>query len=277
MNRPPDRSAFTLIESLVVIAIVAFLIGLLLPAVQKARQAALRLRGKNQLRQIGIGLHHFAHTRGHLPGFVSVSQPNSRDKPPLSAILPFLEAREEEKSTFYLGPADPTVTTLPVKWNREPGDSSYAVNMVGFLGLPDWNTGFPDGSSNTIALAEHYARCGPGALYNFLYSLHYNSVCPPDWSRLNEQRRATFADSYYGDVVPVPDGVNAVCPSRPGATFQAVPRAEDCDPSLPQTAFSGGMLTLHFDGAVRVVTIGVNPAAFWAAVTRDGGETVILD
>lgn len=94
--------AFTLVELLVVIAVIGILLALLLPAVQAAREAARRMECANHLKQIGLALHSYETALRSFPPAYTRSYDDSgwpRDHFVLSFLLPYLE-RQSEYSLF---------------------------------------------------------------------------------------------------------------------------------------------------------------------------------
>ena len=124
-NRPLGLPGFTLIELLVVIAIIGVLVGLLLPAVQQARESARRISCGNKLKQLGLAALNYVDVRGRLPytnkrlsgGWgQSVNHKGSF----LVQMLPYME-----QNTLYDG-LDFTSNTQDVEWQVVGGKPLYA-------------------------------------------------------------------------------------------------------------------------------------------------------
>jgi prepilin-type N-terminal cleavage/methylation domain-containing protein/prepilin-type processing-associated H-X9-DG protein len=143
-HRQRQRRGFTLVELLVVIAILGVLLGMLLAAVQKAREGANRATCKNNLRQMGLALHICESTNGWFPpSSVTAAVPEAgvTGASPSSSwvpfILPFLEQNnlslEYDLNKPWYDPANHTaaMTPLPIMICPSSQDHKRTDNYVG--------------------------------------------------------------------------------------------------------------------------------------------------
>jgi prepilin-type processing-associated H-X9-DG protein len=188
-----------------VIAIIAILIGLLLPAVQKVREAANRMKCQNNLKQIALAAHNCNDTQGRLPPAAG-TYGGAYFAPLFFHLLPYVEQDNVWKQANVVGfivplwetpgggsglqylrqtpipsykcPSDPTLgENIATDWL--PGDSCYAGNFQVFGdrnnpnsrgnqffdGRARISSTFTDGMSNTVLFAEKAAYC-PGTKRN---------------------------------------------------------------------------------------------------------------
>ena len=197
MKGHKKRLGFTLIELLVVIAIIAILIALLVPAVQKVREAAARTQCTNNLKQVGLGCHNFESTFKRLPplygGASGTAAINSQKFPNIWGsthvfILPYIEQDNLYKSlgpgsppiydatkyptgapaqlkavATYTCPADPSMSDGIVSGAITPangGGSSYAANAQVFAPLAD------EGGVQPFTAAAGTMRAGGAGVTN---------------------------------------------------------------------------------------------------------------
>ena len=141
------QSGFTLIETLVVIAVIGLLVALILPAVQAAREAARRVQCVNNLKQLGIAL------RGHVDSFgtyPSGSGTRYGNGSYLVPLLPFIEQRvaydainfTDTSVSSLLNNSNATVEVMDVSCFVCPSEpkSSEPIKRTNYAG----NAGFPD-------------------------------------------------------------------------------------------------------------------------------------
>jgi len=246
MRKDRIRMGFTLIELLVVIAIIAVLIALLLPAVQQAREAARRSQCKNNLKQIGLGLHNYLDTYGVFPigslfGLSTAYAPYSSSQTLWSArLLPFVDqAPIYNQINFNVHPAsaDPNNvalarTELPVyRCPSDPGNrgtltSGYQYGPLNYLACVGGGGGNYDDERGGGGSGNAPTFTVPGG-----NSTWY--ACPQN----NDTQRGIFSANSHAKMSSITDGSSNTAAIAEGRV--AVPRYKqtsatgdsNCNPS----------------------------------------------
>jgi prepilin-type N-terminal cleavage/methylation domain-containing protein/prepilin-type processing-associated H-X9-DG protein len=207
-----SRGGFTLVELLVVIAIIATLIGLLLPAVQSAREAARRTQCKNHLKQLGLGCITHLDARKHLPsgGWSKhyTADPNRGTGPdqPGSwyyAILPYMEEQALADLGKGLSVTTGAFRTASNQLHQTPVPSFHCPSrrsaklyphQWGTLNAQQWVQSLSavakgDYAANSGDSLGHAGFIGTNSPRNFWWPPSYNSPQPWTWTSTVDQSK----------------------------------------------------------------------------------------
>lgn len=150
------RKGFTLVELLVVIAIIGMLVGLLLPAVQQARESARRMQCSNHLKQIGLAIHNYASANNNClpPGvgdqqYASNLDPGCNNTGVHTYLLPYME----QNALFQMVDLEVTLSTFLATANGDAARNTVIPTFIcpswGEQPVSDVSAGFSHGALNT--------------------------------------------------------------------------------------------------------------------------------
>lgn len=280
-QRVTRRRGFSLISLLVILAIIAILLALLLPAVQRVREAAARTQEMNSLKQIGIAVHTSFDAHKVLPPAFAKYAGSPVPASVHVHLLPYLE--QENVYRFYLKQPDGDVARTVIATYASPRDASgngpvpgvqnFAANLRVFAqkGLQTpYDKAMPrpgaeepgqthlirhiqDGTSNTVIFSTKFAVCGEGG------------------SRFAAPANANTAAFFGQNPAEKPAD-----PEDATATYQLRPGPKQCrtSPLMAQSFSPSGISALLADGSVRNVVPTVSAETWNRALHPSDGNVL---
>lgn len=282
LRRP---EGFTLIEILIALAIVAVLIGLMIPAVQKVRASAARVASTNNLKQMALAAHAFNGDRGDrlpdptepiAPGApATAAQPWNQATGPLFQLLPYLEQGALYFSIRGISSRAAYDAVMPTAGGRaavvrvfispaDPSNPSGQVVITRNTAVPINNGlwGTTSYSYNPLAFTSPASGLGrsfaDGTSVTVLFAEKYQ-LCTGSTTVQNYWFGAEGGNSRCGRRSPVLTGVQwqSVTGAFAGADFLAAnlgAAPTRCEPGAPSGPHPGRILVAFADGSVRALT-----------------------
>ena len=291
------RSAFTLVELLVVVAILGILMAVLLPAVQRAREAANRSRCNNNLKQIGVAMlnYHDVHTSfppGYLSGFNAAGDDTGpgwgwatlilpqMEQGPLHGLIQFGQPIEAPSQAAvrttaiaaYVCPSD----SAPPLWTAVTRDSAgnpvaaicevASANYVGVFGVSEPGV---DGEgiffrNSAIALRD----VSDGASVTLLAGERSQRWGQAAW--VGAVTKAELFPPAGSPAIPFIENASGMIL---GHTFEGPPNASGLECNGFSSEHADGANMLFCDGHVRFINASMPKLLFRALSTRAGGES----
>jgi prepilin-type N-terminal cleavage/methylation domain-containing protein/prepilin-type processing-associated H-X9-DG protein len=279
------RHGFTLIELLVVIAIIVILIGMLLPAIQKVRESASRMKCQNNLKQMGLAIYSFENTYQRFPwGTMDPIDAQSSGRRSglmtwMYSILPFAEQQNLYNNLqwvsipLYYCPSEPRSYSQLYYYGctdyvgiegLDYGDGLGIINATdGFwYGTSVRVTDVTDGNSNTVMLGERPSSADKswGHWYSSGDKDSVSGVAITfTWDLL------TFYQNPQGQPCPAPPHYFGAGPNNIN---------DNCSFDYMWSNHIGGANFTMGDGSVRFISYSVSTTTIKALATRAGGEVV---
>jgi prepilin-type processing-associated H-X9-DG protein len=303
MSHTSARQGYGLFQLLVVIAVIALLIGMLLPAVQKMRESAARMQSSNNLKQIGLALHNFHAANGHLPAGV-----DDKHFSAFAHLLPYIEQgnlykkidfKKESDDKANADVRDTIIKTYinPGELNNRPdkkaGPTSYFLVAGTKSPLEDNDgifykdskltlAGITDGTSNTLFCVESLP--GDGTKKATTVARQIVRLKEADLKNIKD---STGVKDFEDDKHIAGNRGGAWIDGRYLQTTMSITRAfNDKKPDVDcggagghagVRSVTGGTNVGMADGSVRFVSKTVQLSVWQAIATRAGGEVVNLE
>jgi len=258
-------------HDLVVIAIIAILIALLVPAVQKVREAAARTQCVNNLKNLALGLHNYHDVNKKFPGGYASGKGSWT-----YLVLPYIEQTNIANDAAYLTkpmvifgcPSDPnygngmyTTSRALTNYLGNTGQNynEWSVGDSGILGLYPGNqkvtlTTVTDGSSNTLLIGERPVRADK--FWGWLHGLDYDAIM---WAITPSNITGATGTCTFPTV------------------FQQGSFTNQCSMHHWWSGHTGGANFAMADGTVRFFQYSAGTTIVPALATRSKGEAVSFE